>query len=175
MPAPDVQKKLKDRAEELLREGVIGFGEMTAEHYSGVTPYQYAWRTIHSISAGRYRRPARRPIDLHRSGPKTRRAGGLKSPQPAEAYANIAAFERLLRTTARQDHLAHAGADGTGPERGCASACSAHANLYGDQDRSSRAGNEYRLRQDRPSGSRATEFPDRFVVGSDQHHPNQGP
>src|SRR6185436_760739 len=39
---PAVQKKFKDRAEELLREGVIGFGEMTAEHYAGVTPYQYA-------------------------------------------------------------------------------------------------------------------------------------
>ena len=39
---PEVQKKFKERAEELLREGVIGFGEMTAEHFDGFTPYQYA-------------------------------------------------------------------------------------------------------------------------------------
>ena len=39
---PAVQKKFKDRAEELLREGVIGFGEMSAEHFDGATPYQYA-------------------------------------------------------------------------------------------------------------------------------------
>ena len=39
---PEVQKKFKARAEELLREGVIGFGEMTAEHFDGFTPYQSA-------------------------------------------------------------------------------------------------------------------------------------
>ena len=37
-----MQKKFKERAEELLREGVVGFGEMTAEHFDGSTPYQYA-------------------------------------------------------------------------------------------------------------------------------------
>ncbi len=39
---PAVQKKFKERAEELLGEGVAGFGEMTAEHFGGGLPYQYA-------------------------------------------------------------------------------------------------------------------------------------
>jgi len=37
---PEIQRKFKQRAEELLRLGAVGFGELTAEHFQGATPYQ---------------------------------------------------------------------------------------------------------------------------------------
>ena len=39
---PEIRRKFKERAEELLRLGVAGFGELTAEHFQGATPYQSA-------------------------------------------------------------------------------------------------------------------------------------
>jgi hypothetical protein len=36
------RQTFRDRAEEILRQGAVGFGEMTAEHLAGGTPYQYA-------------------------------------------------------------------------------------------------------------------------------------
>ena len=39
---PEARRKFKERAEELLNEGVAGYGEMTAEHFQGATPYQSA-------------------------------------------------------------------------------------------------------------------------------------
>jgi len=43
---PEVQKKFRARAEELLRQGVVGFGEMSIEHFSlpqsPVKDYEYA-------------------------------------------------------------------------------------------------------------------------------------
>ena len=42
---PEVQKQFRAKAEELLRTGAIGLGEVTAEHFPSSTPYQYAPRT----------------------------------------------------------------------------------------------------------------------------------
>ena len=39
---PEVQKKFRAKAEELLGMGAIGLGEVTAEHFPSSTPYQYA-------------------------------------------------------------------------------------------------------------------------------------
>ena len=39
---PDMQKKFRESAEELTREGGSGFGEMAAEHFVGSTGYEYA-------------------------------------------------------------------------------------------------------------------------------------
>src|SRR5882672_4144332 len=43
---PDVQKKFRERAEELIRAGVVGFGELSIEHFSlpqsPVKDYEYA-------------------------------------------------------------------------------------------------------------------------------------
>ena len=39
---PEVQKEFKERAEAILAEGAVGFGEMTAEHFPSSTPYQHA-------------------------------------------------------------------------------------------------------------------------------------
>ncbi len=179
---PAVQKKFKDRAEELLKEGVIGFGEMTAEHYAGVTPYQYApadhplYLMLADIAAEHGV-----PIDLHMEAVPDDMAlpAGLKSPpNPPQLHANIAAFERLLAHNPRAKIIwAHAGADGTGqrtPEL-CRRLLKAHANLYMEIKTDPHAqGKNYPLADGKIKPdwlALFTEFPDRFVMGTDQHYP----
>src|SRR5262249_4945280 len=38
----EIKKKFKETAESILRQGAVGFGELTAEHFQTGTPYQYA-------------------------------------------------------------------------------------------------------------------------------------
>jgi predicted TIM-barrel fold metal-dependent hydrolase len=179
---PAVQKKFKDRAEELVRLGVIGFGEMTAEHYAGATPYQYApadhplYLILADIAAAHGL-----PIDLHMEAvPEDMAvpAGTKVPPNPPRLHANIAAFERLLAHNPRAKVIwAHAGADGTGqrtPEL-CRKLLKAHANLFMEikVDPGAR-GMNYPLADGKVKPdwlALFTEFPDRFVIGSDQHYP----
>jgi predicted TIM-barrel fold metal-dependent hydrolase len=179
---PAVQRKLKERAEELLREGVVGFGEMTAEHYAGVTPYQYApadhplYLLLADIAAEHGV-----PIDLHMEAvPEDMPLpAGLKSPpNPPRLHANIAAFERLLAHNPKAKIVwAHAGADGTGFRTPALSRrlLRAHPNLYVEikADPGSR-GKNYPLVDGKLQPewlALFTEFPDRFIIGSDQHYP----
>ncbi len=116
---PEVQKKFKARAEELLREGVVGFGEMTAEHFDGFTPYQAAppdhplYLLLADLAAEHGV-----PIDLHMEAVPRDMAlpAGLKSPPNApRLHANIAAFERFLAHNSRANVIwAHLGSDFTG-------------------------------------------------------------
>lgn len=179
---PEVQRKFKARAEELLREGVIGFGEMTAEHYAGVTPYQYApadhplYLLLADIAAAHGV-----PIDLHMEAvpedmavPSTVKV----PPNPPRLHANIAAFERLLAHNPRAMIIwAHLGADGTGkrtPEL-CRRLLRAHPNLYMEIKTDPKApGLNYPMADGviKPEWlALFTEFADRFVLGSDQHYP----
>jgi len=184
---PAVQKKFKDRAEELLHEGVIGFGEMTAEHYSGVTPYQYApadhplYFLLADIAAKHGV-----PIDLHMEAVPQEMAlpAGLASPpNPPRLHANIAAFERLLAHNPHTKIIwAHAGSDGTGsrtPEL-CRGLLRAHPNLFMELKTDPNApGKNYPLADGKIKPewlALLTEFPDRFIIGSDQHYPEpKGP
>jgi predicted TIM-barrel fold metal-dependent hydrolase len=184
---PAVQKKFKERAEQLLKEGVIGFGELTAEHYAGVTPYQYApadhplYLMLADIAAEHGV-----PIDLHMEAVPEDMAlpAGLKSPpNPPRLHANIAAFERLLAHNPRAKIIwAHAGADGTGqrtPEL-CRRLLKAHANLYMEIKTDPHAqGMSYPLADGKIKPewlALFTEFADRFVMGTDQHYPeDKGP
>jgi Amidohydrolase len=140
---PEVQKKFKARAEELLREGVVGFGEMTAEHFDGFTPYQSAppdhplYLLLSDLAAEHGV-----PIDLHMEAvPQDMPLPqGLKSPPNApRLHANIAALERFLSHNPRAKVIwAHLGSDFTGfrtveLDRRL---LQAYPNLYGDQDRS---------------------------------------
>jgi predicted TIM-barrel fold metal-dependent hydrolase len=179
---PAVQAAFKARAEELLGEGVIGFGEMTAEHYSGGTPYQYApadhplYLLLADIAAEHGV-----PIDLHMEAVPEDMAvpAGVKSPpNPPRLRANIAAFERLLAHDPRAKIIwAHAGSDGTGyrtPEL-CRRLLLAHPNLYMEIKTDPHAvGMNYPLADGKIKPDwRAlfVELPDRFVLGSDQHYP----
>ncbi|TMQ06080.1 MAG: hypothetical protein E6J91_38940 [Deltaproteobacteria bacterium] len=179
---PAVVKKFKDRADELLREGVIGFGEMTAEHYSGVTPYQYApadhplYLALADIAAEHGV-----PIDLHMEAVPEDMAvpPNVKvPPNPPKLHANIAAFERLLAHNPRAKIIwAHAGADGTGqrtPEL-CRRLLRAHANLVMEIKTDPRTqGMNYPLADGKIKPDWLAlfkEFPDRFIIGSDQHYP----
>jgi predicted TIM-barrel fold metal-dependent hydrolase len=184
---PAVQKEFKRRAEELLREGVIGFGEMTAEHFDGVTPYQYApvdhplYLLLADIAAEH-----RVPIDLHMEAvPQDMPLpSGLKSPpNPPMLHANIAAFERLLAHNPRAKIIwAHAGADGTGyrtPDL-CRRLLLAHANLYMEIKTDPQVpGMNYPLADGKIKADWLKlfiDFSDRFIMGSDQHYPEpQGP
>jgi predicted TIM-barrel fold metal-dependent hydrolase len=179
---PAVQKKFKDRAEQLLAEGVIGFGEMTAEHYNGVTPYQYApadhplYLLLADIAAQHGV-----PIDLHMEAVPVDMAvpADIKSPpNPPRLHANIAALERLLTHNPRAKIIwAHAGSDGTGqrtPEL-CRKLLRAHPNLFMEIKTDPHAlGMTYPLANGKLKPewlALFTEFPDRFIIGSDQHYP----
>jgi predicted TIM-barrel fold metal-dependent hydrolase len=180
---PAVQTKFKQRAEELVREGVIGFGEMTAEHYDGGTPYQYApadhplYLLLADIAAAHGM-----PIDLHIEAVPEDMAvpPQIKSPpNPPRLHANIAAFERLLAHNPRAKIIwAHAGADGTGhrtPEL-CKRMLKAHPNLFMEIKTDPKAhGMNYPMTDDgvlKPDWlALFTEFPDRFIIGSDQRYP----
>jgi len=184
---PAVQKEFKERAEELLREGVVGFGEMTAEHFDGLTPYQYApadhplYLLLADIAAQHGV-----PIDLHMEAvPETMPLpGGLKSPpNPSQLHANIAAFERLLAHNPRARIIwAHAGSDGTGfrtPDL-CRRLLLAHPNLYMEIKVDPLApGKNYPLADGKIKSEWLKlfmDFPDRFIIGSDQHYPEpKGP
>jgi predicted TIM-barrel fold metal-dependent hydrolase len=180
---PAVQKEFKEQAEKLLREGVVGFGEMTAEHFDGITPYQYApadhplYLLLADIAAQHGV-----PIDLHMEAvPEAMPLPpGLKSPPNApQLHANIAAFERLLAHNPRAKIIwAHAGSDGTGfrtPELD-RRLLVAHPNLYLEIKADPGAhGKNYPLTADgkiKPDWLKLfTDFPDRFLIGSDQHYP----
>jgi predicted TIM-barrel fold metal-dependent hydrolase len=180
---PEVQKKFKARAEELLREGVIGFGEMTTEHFDGFTPYQSAppdhplYLLLADLAAEHDV-----PVDIHMEAvPQDMPLPlGLKSPpNAARLHANIAAFERFLAHNPRARIIwAHLGSDFTGSrtvelDRRL---LAAHPNLYMEIKTDPDAHG-----MNCPLGADGkiklewlklfTDFPDRFVIGSDQHYP----
>jgi len=179
---PTARKNFRERAEELLHEGVIGFGEMAAEHFDGATPYQYAppdhplYFLLADIAAQHGV-----PIDIHMEAvPEAMPLPiDLKSPpNPPQLHANIGAFERLLAHNPRAKIIwAHAGADGTGfrtPDL-CRRLLSLHPNLYMEIKTDPLAhGKNYPLADGKlkPEWLKLfEEFPERFIIGSDQHYP----
>jgi predicted TIM-barrel fold metal-dependent hydrolase len=156
---------------------------MTAEHFDGATPYQFAppnhplFRALADI-AEKYNLP----IDLHMEAvPRSMLLpSDLKSPPNAEQlHSNILGFERLL---ARNSHAkiiwAHAGSDMTGfrtPDL-CRRLLQMHPNLYMEiKTDPQNAGKNYPLTADgkiKPDWLQLfVDFPDRFIIGSDQHYP----
>ncbi len=177
-----IQSKFRERAEELLRLGAAGFGEMAAEHFAGGTPYQFAppdhplFLLLADIAAQHDV-----PIDLHmeavpRAMPLPR---DLKSPpNPPRLRENISAFELLLAHNPRAKIIwAHLGSDGTGyrtPEL-CRRLLRKHSNLYMEIKLDPNApGKNFLLAGEKikPAWLKLFEdFPDRFIIGSDQHYP----
>jgi predicted TIM-barrel fold metal-dependent hydrolase len=182
---PEVRQKFKERAEELLRLGAVGFGELTAEHFQGATPYQSAppdhplFLLLADISAEHSV-----PIVLHMEAvPQDMPLPSpLKSPpNPPQLRGNIEAFGRLLMHNPRARIIwAHAGWDNTGyrtPEF-CSRLLRKHPNLYMDIKIDPVKPGKNSPLANGGSGPIKPEwlklfrdFPDRFVVGTDQHYP----
>lgn len=182
---PDVQRVFRQRAEELLREGASGFGELTAEHFKAATPYQHAppdhplFLLLADIAAEHGV-----PIDLHMEAiPEdvALPASPELPPGPSHGAGNIAAFERLLAHNRRARIIwAHAGWDNTGYRTPglCRRLLRDHPNLYMDIKIDPLKPGKNSPLTDGAAGSVKPEwlklfrdFPDRFVIGSDQHYP----
>ncbi|HEX5229650.1 MAG TPA: amidohydrolase family protein [Bryobacteraceae bacterium] len=179
---PEIQRQFRERAQELLRLGAAGFGELAAEHFDGATPYQFAppdhplFLLLADIAAQN-----NVPIDIHMEAvPQTMPLPPeLKSPpNPPQLHENIAAFERLLAHNPRAKIIwAHLGSDGTGfrtPDL-CRRLLQMHPNLYMELKLDPKAhGKNYLLADDKlkPEWLKLfRDFPDRFIIGSDQHYP----
>jgi len=177
-----IQSKFRERAEELLRMGAAGFGEMAAEHFAGATPYQFApadhplFLLLADIAAQQDV-----PIDLHMEAVPRPMAlpPDLKSPpNPPQLHENISAFERLLAHNPRAKIIwAHLGSDATGyrtPDL-CRRLLQKHSNLYMEIKLDPKAPGKNFLVADgkiKPDWLKLFEdFPDRFIIGSDQHYP----
>jgi hypothetical protein len=181
---PGIQQIFKERAEQILSAGAIGFGEMSSEHlsltsgqvYETAPPDHPLLLLLADIAAQH-----NVPIDLHLDVvPQTIPLpfGVASPPNPAKLQENLAAFERLLAHNPRAKILwAHAGQDGIGyrtPDL-CRRLLQAHPNLYMEikidplllgknppLDASSKIQPEWL--------ALFKDFPDRFVIGSDQHY-----
>ena len=183
----EAQKKFRAEAEELLRMGAIGLGEVTAEHFPSSTPYQYApadhplFLLLADIAAEHSV-----PIVLHMEAVPQDMSlpADLKSPpNPPRLRANIAAFERLLSHNARAKIIwAHLGADYTGYrtidlDR---QLLEKHPNLYMEiKTDPLNPGKNFPLDADgklKPEWLKLfSDFSGRFIIGSDQHYPAAPP
>lgn len=181
---PEVKKKFRQRAEELLREGVSGFGELSIEHFSlpqsPVKDYEYApadhplMLLLADIAAEH-----NVPIDLHMEAVPfdMPMPPEYTAPNPRELHANIAPLERLLSHNPRARIIwAHAGSDNTGyrtPELS-RRLLQAHPNLYMEI----KYDPNFPGKNPPVAGGKLTpewlklfsDFPDRFIIGSDQHY-----
>ena len=183
--APSVRAQFKERAEALLRLGVAGFGEMAAEHFAGATPYESAppdhplFLMLADIAAEHGV-----PIDLHLEAvPKAMPLPVelTSPPNAAQLRPNMAAFERLLAHNRRARIIwAHLGTDFTGFRTPAESRrlLRAHANLYFEIKHDPRATGKNPIMVDGTITAEwlalFQEFPDRFLIGSDQHYPEDG-
>jgi predicted TIM-barrel fold metal-dependent hydrolase len=181
---PDLRRQFERQAEAILQAGAAGFGELAVEHFSariGDHPYESApadhplFFVLADIAA-----KAGVPIEVHMEAvphdmpfPNPRFAG---PPNPPAVRENITAFERLLdyNGAARIVWL-HAGWDLSGDRtvQLMRSLLSRHPNLY--MTIKSDRGGDPRSSPFAPGGglkpawvSLLRDFPDRFVIGSDQ-------
>jgi predicted TIM-barrel fold metal-dependent hydrolase len=176
----------RKRAEELVRLGVAGFGEISLEHFSqpNVLDYQYA-PANHPLMlaladiAGR----TGLPIVVHMEAVPAPMPlpDGLKiPPHPSQLHDNIAAFERLLSHNPKARIIwTHLGADYTGLRTAnlCRELLKRHPNLYMEIKVDPLKPGFNSPLPDSGSGTIKPEwlklfsdFPDRFVIGSDQHY-----
>lgn len=185
---PEVQKKFREAAEKIVRDGASGFGEMTAEHFATGpgTYYEYApadhplFLLLADISAEH----GGLPIDFHMEAvpqPMPLPPGLKSPPNPAKLHDNIAALERLLAHNPKAKIVwAHEGWDNTGARTVDLSRrlLKAHPNLYMEIKIDPVETGKNSPLANGGSGKLKPEwlklfqdFPDRFVIGSDQHYP----
>jgi len=176
----DVRRSFEEIAMEILRNGAIGFGELTAEHFSLHAGHPYlSTRPDHPLFllladiAAKYDVP----IDLHMEAVPQDMSlpENLGPPNPGSLRENIAALERLLsHNRGARIIWAHAGWDNTGYRTVelMRQLLQRHANLY-----MSIKIQRPLYPQNMPMDSKGQilpewldlirSFPDRFVIGSD--------
>jgi predicted TIM-barrel fold metal-dependent hydrolase len=186
--SPELRQTFKDRAEQIVRDGAAGFGEMSSEHlsfspsqaYETAPPDHPLFLLLADIAAAH-----NVPIELHfdvvpQAMPLP---SGLKSPpNPPNLSENLASFERLLTHNPRAKIVwAHAGSDGLGyrtPDL-CRHLLQAHPNLYMEiKIDPLELGKNPPLADGKikPEWSKLfADFPERFVIGSDQHYASGRP
>ena len=178
------EQAFRRRAEELAHMGVVGFGEISLEHFSPptVSDYQYAppdhplMLALADIAA-----QAGIPIVVHMEAvaqPMPLPAGLKIPPHPAQLHDNIAGLERLLNHNPRARIIwAHVGADYTGHRTVelCRQLLERHPNLYMEiKIEPPRPGLNNPLADNgtlKPEWSKLfVDFPDQFLIGTDQHY-----
>ena len=180
----DLRRRFTATAERLLGAGIVGFGEMTALHFSfrrghpfeQTAPDHPLFLLLADIAAR-----ADVPIDLHMEAV----AHDIDTPQalrqrsaanPARVVANIAAFERLLdHNRAARIVWTHLGWDNSGHRTAALTRnlLARHANLYLAIKIVGRPGRPNALvtpgdELDPQWRAVIEAFPDRFMIGGDQ-------
>jgi predicted TIM-barrel fold metal-dependent hydrolase len=187
--SPELEKRFKDRAETIARQGAVGFGELTAEHrpsastpsYQSAPPDHPLFMALADVAASHDL-----PMVLHMEAvqdamPIPESWHVNPPPNPPILRPNIAAFERLLSHNARAKIVwAHGGWDNTGIRTPALTRrlLQAHPNLFVELKI-----DPLNAGLNSPLDGGATgklkpewlklfqDFPDRFVIGSDQHYP----
>jgi predicted TIM-barrel fold metal-dependent hydrolase len=185
----DLRRRFMDRAEAIARQGAVGFGELTAEHrpsvstpsYQSAPPDHPLFLALADIAASHGM-----PIILHMEAvqkdmalPDSWHVNGAAVPSVLKG--NIAAFERLLsHNPSARIVWAHGGSDNTGDRTPqlMRRLLDAHPNLFMEikidplnpgLNSPLDGGATGRLK---PEWRKLFEdFPDRFMIGSDQHYP----
>lgn len=186
---PELEKRFKDRAEAIAGQGAPGFGELTAEHrpsastpsYQSAPPDHPLFMALTDIAASR-----NMPIVLHMEAvdrdmplPASWRVNSANVPSVLKG--NIEGFERLVSHNPRARLVwAHGGWDNTGvrtPQL-MRRLFRAHPNLYSEiKIDPLNPGLNSPLEGGATGNLKAEwlrlfqDFPDRFVIGSDQHYP----
>ncbi len=193
------KKKFDDTAAELIKKGVLGFGEMTAEHFSMKADHHYESSPPDHVLFLRLADLAAKydvPIDIHMEAiPEEMELPlRLKSPpNPRILKPNIAGFERLLAHNRNARIIwVHLGWDSTGKRTVelTRELLLKHPNLYmsirvagGMQARNVERSTFPLDRQGNVKQDWLTmfnEFHDRFIIGSDEiilqgsRHPSAG-
>ncbi|MFZ3322012.1 MAG: MmgE/PrpD family protein [Usitatibacter sp.] len=164
-----LEKRFSERAHKIIALGAVGFGELAAEHlpsestpsYQSIAPDNPLLTMLAGIAVG-----AGMPITLHMEA----------------THTNISQFENLLAFDGRAKIVwAHGGWDNTGlrtPQL-CRLLLSAHPNLYMELKIDPKKPGQNSPLEGGASGkvkpvwlALFQDFPDRFVMGSDQHYPN---
>lgn len=176
------KRAFSEKANEILQQGAVGFGEITAHHLSHVPGHPYeSVPADHPLLLLLADIAARNDavIDFHFDlvAEEMKSPAWLESPpNPPALHANLPAFERLLEHDRKAKIVwAHAGSDMLGywTTEMSRALLTKHPNLYMSMRMGpGRAPQNHPLtstKQIRPEWLRLLQdFPDRFVIGGDQ-------
>ena len=179
------QRQFMERAREILSMGAVGFGEFAVEHLClGSKHNHQSAPADHPLFLLLADIAAKHdvPIDIHMEAvpePMPLPKGLRSPPNPRELSPNIEAFERLLAHNPKAKILwSHVGWDNTGHRTAALTArlLERHPNLYMSFKISPRDSRAETRPIERGRGLKAEwlkvirEFPNRFIIGSDQFY-----